>query len=121
MVLLQDFARERFFRLEQAINFFFYRASANKFVYQDIFLLSNTVGSIRCLILDSRIPPTVKMNHVGGSGQVKPCTACFKRQHKKGRALILLKLLYAICTLLNGSLTLERQSFLLKNLAKKFA
>lgn len=42
-------------------------------VYINVPLLTETVGSVKCLILKGRIPPQIHEDHVVTSGQVQAC------------------------------------------------
>src|SRR5260370_42302120 len=74
----QKLIRQALLRIDQSVNLLLYRAAADELVYQDVLLLADPERSVGSLILDRRIPPAIKMHHMGCRGQGQTGATCLK-------------------------------------------
>lgn len=54
----------------------------NKMIYSHILLLTYTVGTVGRLLLDGRIPPRVKVNHVVRARKIQTKSSCLQTDEK---------------------------------------
>ena len=83
-------------RFDKFVDFLLHRTAANEFVHQNIFRLPDAEGAIGRLVLDRRIPPTVKVHHMRRGGKVQSCASRSQREHEKANRLILLELTHQL-------------------------
>ena len=67
-------------------------APGNALVDKYIVFLPNAEGPVRSLIFHSRVPPAIKVNDMGGMGQIETSAACLQRQNEEGRSVLALEL-----------------------------
>ena len=88
---LQHVLDELLLRFNQLVNTILNGATTDELMHQDIALLPNTIGAIGRLVFDSRIPPSIEMDHVRGRSQIESRAAGLELQHEKRHQLVLLK------------------------------
>src|ERR1700730_859470 len=75
---LKHILYKRLLRLDQLIDLILDSSLTDKLVHQNIARLPDTERPIGCLILDSRIPPTIEMHHMRGGGEIEAGTPRFQ-------------------------------------------
>ena len=60
-------------------------------MHEHVLILPDSKGAVSSLVLDSGVPPAVKVDNVRGRRQVEPGAAGLERKDKEWAALILLK------------------------------
>src|SRR5678815_6099124 len=65
--------------LDQLVDLFFKSTSTDKLMYQYVFRLPDPECTVGGLVLDSWIPPSVKVDYVRSGGQIQTRPPCFQR------------------------------------------
>src|SRR5437870_942755 len=88
-------------------------------MHQHVLRLADTKSAIRRLILDSRIPPPIEMNHVRRRCQIQAETACLQGKDEEWDSLVLLKPAHQFLSLADFSLSMQNKSIVPKHRCEK--
>ena len=75
---------ERLLRLDQLVDFILHGAAAEEFVHEDVAGLADAEGPIGGLIFHRRIPPSIEVHYMGGSGEIEARAAGLRDRTKNG-------------------------------------
>ena len=102
----EDAVREGTFALVEAQDFLLDGVVADEVIDSDGLLLTDSVGTVCGLLLDSGVPPWIQMNDIVGSRQVQSHTSSFQADEEHG-ALTFLEVSHELLALPYGDAPVE--------------
>src|SRR2546429_584887 len=84
-------SRKLLLRFNQLVNLLFHRPAADELVHQDILGLADAEGTVGRLVLNRRIPPSVKVHDMRSGREVESRATRLERKHEETNPLLFLE------------------------------